>query len=521
MMTKAIIRASTKKIRDHWNNADNNEEVRIVATRGLAHNHSIDGAVAELAGYAIGGKCQKPLAELIQNPDDRYPASDEDFERGEAAFEAKYGLQGRPKICIEHWKNGKRHRHTIYARCDENGKAAPMPFTRVATMEISAMQYQAMNVPMPKGVQAFMESQNRAERLTKHQSKDISIKTFQTAERQGIDSRDLSAIACKAWQEKNFAATMKKHGYALAVGDRRGYVLVDTDGQVIGLRGLLKPLNLKAKDLTAALGSAPTIEQAQNSFPRPTAKQFNAAANPKTANQEHTANPDVIKLREALTLQKAALDVVKNDQRSVMAEFENMARGALAEHAAHPAKGFSVMSMESAPTATITITPGRPVGPEIRSARNRLLNEQRAARAPMVFTGRAMREGLRRLNLLEHGKRVATWLKAQRSAFEKAMADTWGRPSESERRARLEQEFRDQMAADAAKAAAAEKEAARKAAIPASTLDDHQQQPKSRVYSAEEAQRKQREERLAGRTGRGGGGRSHTPQIKKPSGPSV
>lgn len=398
-----IVKGRTRRADSNWvkhlQRTDHNEEVRVVEARHLAHD-DITGAIAEMDAYAIGTRCTKPLFEVVQRPTAGRPATHEEFNRGLDLIEEQYpALKKLPRLVVGHMKDGVEHRHAIWARCSADAPAANLPWTKTRLMHVSAAMFREMGVELPAGIAAFEAANSKAERK---RTNDMDVPTFKAAERQEIDGRDLSAITVAAWQSGDFATEMRKAGYEIAKGDRRGFVLVDHAGNVISLRGLLKPLDLKAKDLRAALGpeeKAQSIEDAQAALQPPdrtTASTFNAAA--KTG-----AAVERIKLKDALQTKKTALDELKARQREaerMLAEVFNDHLRAVAGKQYYDENGVLIPGIGLPPA-------------QFREVAGRLLAERwRKDREKLVDEIKRDREQLKRLTLRQHAERIVEMARA-------------------------------------------------------------------------------------------------------------
>ncbi|WP_347263743.1 hypothetical protein [Nitrobacter sp.] len=107
---------------------------------------------------------------------------------------------------------------------------------------------------MPRGLE------NAAER----NPTNLSLAEWQQARRQDIDPRWLKTTLQQCWarsdNERSFGRSLEEHGFFLARGDRRGFVVLDHNGEVWSLA---RCLDLKGKEVAARLGDAaalPTVE---------------------------------------------------------------------------------------------------------------------------------------------------------------------------------------------------------------------------------------------------------------------
>ena len=400
MIVKGQVRRADSNWIKHLQRTDHNEEVRVVEARALAHD-DIAGAIAEMDAYAIGTRCQKPLFDVVLRPTAGRPATDAEFARALDLIEERYpGLKGQPRLVIAHVKDGVEHRHASWARCSADAPAVNLPWTKTNLMHVSAAMFREMGVEPPAGIIAFEAANSKAERKP---TNDMDVPTFKTAERQGIDGRDLSAVTVAAWKSGDFAGEMRKAGYEIAKGDRRGFVLVDHAGDVISLRGLLKPLDLKAKEIRAVLGpeeKAQGIEEARTALQPPdrtTASKFNALGAKSGAAVER------ITLKQGLQTKKAELDELKAKQQ----EFEKLLTDTFNDHRrATVGKQYydengKLIPGVGLPPAQLQEVAGRLLAERFRKDRQKLVDEIKRDR-----------EELKRVTLRQHAERIVQMARA-------------------------------------------------------------------------------------------------------------
>lgn len=149
-------------------------------------------------------------------------------------------------MIVFHEKEGRRHAHAVWCRIDtENMKAVQLSYCKNKMAELSKELYLEHGWQLPKG------HLDRAKR----NPLNFSLYEWQQAKRLDVDPRVMKQAPQKCWRISNdkqaFERALTQHGYSLAKGDRRGYVAVDWQGEVISLS---RWLNVKPKTLKARLG---------------------------------------------------------------------------------------------------------------------------------------------------------------------------------------------------------------------------------------------------------------------------
>ena len=105
-------------------------------------------------------------------------------------------------------------------------KAVQLSFTKRKLTQLSRELYLEHGWTMPDGLK---QSHARDPR-------NFPLAQWQQAKRIGKDSKQIKAVFQECWSASDtqsaFANALKEHGYALARGNRRGFVAVDHRGEV-------------------------------------------------------------------------------------------------------------------------------------------------------------------------------------------------------------------------------------------------------------------------------------------------
>ena len=163
----------------------------------------------------------------------------------------KLGLNGQPRAIVFHEKQGldgdvRRHAHTVWSRIDtDEMKAVHLPFDREKLQEVSRELYREHGWKMPAGL---------ADR-SKTDPRNFTLEEWQQARRIGKDPRDIKEAMQDAWavsdSREAFEHALEERGYKLARGDRRGFVAVNTEGEVYSVP---KKVEINTKAVRARLG---------------------------------------------------------------------------------------------------------------------------------------------------------------------------------------------------------------------------------------------------------------------------
>ncbi|MEO1137540.1 MAG: relaxase, partial [Pseudomonadota bacterium] len=157
------------------------------------------------------------------------------FEEAITRIEDKIGLTGQPRVIVFHEKEGasgqtRRHAHAVWSRINtDEMKAVQISFDRKALREVSRELFIEHHWTMPRGLINVEEKS----------MKNFTLAEWQQAKRIGKDPREIKEAFQDAWAVSDsgpaFTQALKERGYALARGDRRGFVGVDERGEVFSI----------------------------------------------------------------------------------------------------------------------------------------------------------------------------------------------------------------------------------------------------------------------------------------------
>ena len=232
-----------------------NEHVEVHEVRGFS-SESVAGAFNEAYAISRGTKCKQFLFSLSLNPPQNETVTTQDFEAAVDLAEERLGLSGQPRAIVFHEKNGRRHAHAVWSRIDtDEMKAVQLSFTHKKLQQVSRELYLEHGWKMPRGLTD----------KTQRDPLNFTLAEWQQAKRQDKDPRSIKAALQDAWATSDtkgaFVHALEEKGYALARGDRRGFVAIDRDGEVYALGK--KWLGVKTKAIRERLGEPEQLQDVQ------------------------------------------------------------------------------------------------------------------------------------------------------------------------------------------------------------------------------------------------------------------
>lgn len=241
-----------------------NERVEVAELRGFAAR-DLSGALDEIEAIAAGTKSTKPLYSLSINPSQ--PMSREEYGRAVDRIEEKLGLKDQARAVVFHVKEGREHCHVVWSRIDhEQMQARHMEFDRQKLREVARELVREFGHEMPKFLGEDRGTDRYKDRFT-----EVTLAEQGQARRSGLDPTERKQAITEAFQRSDnaeaFRAALGEHGFMLAQGDKRAFVVVDRGGEVHSLNRQID--GAKAKEIRDKLQiervaeDLPTIQQAK------------------------------------------------------------------------------------------------------------------------------------------------------------------------------------------------------------------------------------------------------------------
>lgn len=289
MIIKGKSRAGPSQLARHLGRADTNERVELLelAWGGT----SVQEAFRDWQVISEGTKGRLGLYHANIDPDAKYAMTRDQWLRAVEVLEEELGLQGQPRAIVMHEKNGREHIHVVWARTDMD------------TMKLrsDSMNYQAHERASLRLEQEFghehvpgKHAKRDREAQPEFPSAEAQHDEWQQGERGGMNHRDRKAQVKGLYEASDtgpaFKAALEDAGYVLARGDRRDFVILDSDAKVHSLGRQLP--GVTAKDLRAFMADInpdmlPSVSEAR------AAVRENARAEPSPGQSQTEASaPD-------------------------------------------------------------------------------------------------------------------------------------------------------------------------------------------------------------------------------------
>ena len=257
MILKASQRGGGKQLGQHLMRTDDNEHVEVHEIRGFISNDVV-GAFKEAHACSKGTKCKQFLFSVSLNPpqDEQVPV--DVFENTINRIEENNNLNDHPRVIVFHEKEGRRHAHAVWSRIDaDTMRAKNLSHYKLKMRDLSREVYLEQGWKMPKGL---MNSKERDPR-------NFTLAEWQQSKRIGVKAQDIKTMMQDCWAVSDskaaFSQVLKERGFQLARGDKRGFVAVTPQGEVLSIG---RYAGKKAKEVRAKLGTPqdlPSVTEAK------------------------------------------------------------------------------------------------------------------------------------------------------------------------------------------------------------------------------------------------------------------
>lgn len=255
MILKGSQRGAAANLSAHLMNDRDNDHVTLLEVRGFVAR-DLHGAFAEAHAISKGTKCEQFLFSLSLSPPKEHTATEQEFLDAVDRAEAKLGLTGQPRAIVLHEKEGRRHAHAVWSRIDvKTMTAINLPHFKRKLNDLARELYLDHGWTLPDGLR----------RDGGKSPLNFTLAEWQQAKRVNLDPREIKQSFRDAWQRsdsaKGFRHALEERGYFLCQGDRRGFVAMDTKGEVFSVARML---GIKTKEVNARLGDPqdlPEVEQ--------------------------------------------------------------------------------------------------------------------------------------------------------------------------------------------------------------------------------------------------------------------
>lgn len=268
MIIKGGSRSGPKWLGRHLTRVDTNERVHVMELQ--SPHADLTEAFRDWQVITEGTRGFKGLYHANIDPAMDYAMTHDQWWRCVEVLERELGLEGQPRAIVLHEKHGREHLHVVWSRAD----------TATMTLRSDSHNYLAHERASFVLEQEFgheMVPGKHAKRDRDRQSDmpraEVSHDEWQQAERSGVDHRARKAQITQLFEASDsgpaFKAALEDAGYVLVRGDKRGFVLLDTDGRAHSLSRQLP--DVKAADLRAFmveidLESLPSVKEARTAI---------------------------------------------------------------------------------------------------------------------------------------------------------------------------------------------------------------------------------------------------------------
>jgi len=285
MILEGNSRGGARNLADHLMKPEN-DHVTLHELRGFSSD-SLHGALNEIYAVSRATRCKQFMYSLSLNPPPQESVSTQDFEAAIDKAENRLGLSGHARAIVFHEKEGRRHAHAVWSRIDEERMTARnMSFDREKLQDVSRELYREHGWRTPEGF---------ADR-SKRDPRNYTLEDWQQAKRRGKHPHEISEAIADSWaisdSVSTFSHALKERGIYLAKGDRRGFVAVDTDGEV---HSIARKAGIKTREVNDRLGSPdelPGVDQAKDEMARDMehmlGRLYNERASTAKAEKERT-----------------------------------------------------------------------------------------------------------------------------------------------------------------------------------------------------------------------------------------
>jgi hypothetical protein len=237
-------RANWRYFARHLTNAKDNDRVEVIELRGLAAD-SVFEAFREMDEIARWTRCGNFFYHGDINPREGDSMTREQAVIAADRLQKNLGLEGQPRIMVEHVKEGRQHWHIAVLRIDMDTLTAISDSHnyKIHAQTSRELEREFGHAPVRD---ILIGEDQRPERRPKNWEKLRGGKS-------GLDPENIKAEVTELWHEadsgKAFAAALADAGYVLCRGDKRDFCVIDPAGHEHSLARRIE--GMKAAELRA------------------------------------------------------------------------------------------------------------------------------------------------------------------------------------------------------------------------------------------------------------------------------
>jgi len=265
MIIKGGSRSGPEQLARHLQRRDTNERIKILELQSPAS--TLTEAFRDWQTLVEGTHGSKGLYHANIDPAENYTMTPEQWQRCVEVLEKELGFEGQPRAVVMHQKHDRQHIHVVWARTDID----------TMTLRSDSQNYQAherasQTLEFEFGHEHVpgKHAKRDREKQPEFPRAEANHAEWQQGERTGLhpaDQKDqITALKQSADNAQAFKAALEEHGYVLARGDRRDFVIIDQAGQVHSLGRQIhgvKPAELREFMKGIDPQTLPTVDQAR------------------------------------------------------------------------------------------------------------------------------------------------------------------------------------------------------------------------------------------------------------------
>jgi hypothetical protein len=236
--------SSIGELARHLLRADTNEMVNVLEVRGTVAT-DLRGAMREMSALGLCVTSARPLyhANIDPSPDEA-PLTDQQKVYAIERLEDELGFSERPRIVVEHVKDGRPHLHAVWSRIDvERGRVISNSYNYRRHEVVARELEQTFGHRRIQGAHVGRGDLPRPDRCPS----DVERRQ---AERSGLSPEQATDLVTGLWHTTDsgraFVTAIEAQGWVCARGDRRDFVLIDPTGETHSLARRVR--GAKARD---------------------------------------------------------------------------------------------------------------------------------------------------------------------------------------------------------------------------------------------------------------------------------
>jgi hypothetical protein len=227
MIIKGASRKNRRFFARHLLKREDNDRVRVVEFKGLAHEN-VAGAFLDMEAMAKGTRCENYFYHADMNPRENERLTEAQWTHAVDTLERHLGFEGQPRFVIEHEKEGRVHRHVIWSRIDADTMTALPDSLTYRKHEAAAREIERDCGLEP--VASVLVKDRQGPRPERRARDFEGFRAVQT----GLSADQVKAEVTALWHGCDsgaaFRAALEANGYILCRGDRRDFCIIDPAG---------------------------------------------------------------------------------------------------------------------------------------------------------------------------------------------------------------------------------------------------------------------------------------------------